>query len=344
MDVNLNPKLLDVVAVPETSAANVAAVTGTVVEMLRNNSFLVEISDEHGVPKEFIAVSASDAKVAPPSAPPSFKGAQLPRSRQLFEEGILLLQNGLLEQANKRFAEAFRLESTLAGTLMNLANQLAEKSAFESAMLIYRLISELQPQYSLARENLAITHLNRGTHYARLGAMDKAIEDYNVCLWLGPSEGVVHLSQRNIVAAFTRLGITHVEIKRYEEAMTYFVAACQLWPFEDTRKNLGLALVSILAARYEGHGIPSQSNFRQAMLMGLTFSECLNAFGATLASLGKIEEGRNAVRAASEADPNNQLARKNLEKLSAPQVSFDLSASMWGLELVEPIPARVALQ
>jgi len=344
MNVHLNPKLFDVVEVPDSSTPNLAAVTGTVVEMLGNNSFLVEISDEQGVPKQLVTVPASDAKVVWPSPIPPSKDAKPPRSRQLFEEGILLLQNGLLEQATKRFAGSFQLEPRLAGTLMNLGNQLAEKSAFESAMLIYRLISELQPQYALARENLAITHLNRGTHYARLGAMDKAIEDYNICLWLGPSERVVQLSQRNIVAAFTRLGITHVEIKRYEEAMTYFVAACQLWPFEDTRKNLGLALVSILAARYEGHGLPNQSNFRQAMLMGLTFSECLNAFGATLASLGKVEDGRNALRAAAGADPDNQLARKNLEILSAPHVSLDLSASMWGLESVEPTPAQVTLQ
>jgi tetratricopeptide (TPR) repeat protein len=343
MDVKLNPKLFDVVALRDESAPE-AAVTGTVVEIVGNGSLLVEVADEHGVGKEIVTLSAEGAKVVWPATDAPFKGPETPNSRQLFEEGILLLQNGLLDQGKKFFAESFKLEPKLAGTLMNLANQLAEKSAFESAMLIYQLIDELQPRYSLARENLAITHLNRGTYFARLGAMDKAIEDYNICLWLHPSEQIVQLSQRNIVAAFTRLGITHIEIKRYEEAVTYFVAACQLWPFEDTRKNLGLALASIFATRYEGHGIPSKQNFKQAMLMGLTLSECLNAFGATLTSLGRIVDGRNAIRAALETDPHNERARKNLDILSGGEVSSDLSSAMWGLESVEPAPTRIAVQ
>jgi tetratricopeptide (TPR) repeat protein len=333
MNLELNPKILDVVVLPKTVPA-VPPLTGTVVELFGNGLLLVEVTDDNGVPKKLVTVPAEDVKVVWPAM--ETQEENRPQSQQSFEEGILLLQNGLIDHAKKRFIESFKLDPKLAGTLMNLGNQLAEKNAFDSAMFLYQLIVELQPAYSLARENLAITHLNRGTKYAHLGAMDKAIEDYNICLWLDPSERVIQLSQRNIVAAFTRLGITHIEIKRYEEAMTYFVAACQLWPSDDTRKNLGLALVSIFAARHEGHGIPSEVSFRQAMLMGLSFSECLNAFGATLASLGQTADARSVVKAAFEADPRNDLARKNLDILSAHEVPSEFSVSMWGLETVEP--------
>jgi tetratricopeptide (TPR) repeat protein len=344
MDVKLNPKLLDVVAIRGDSAPTSTAKTGTVVESFGHDSWLVEVADERGIPRELITVRAADVQVLWPATSAASEEGADGHSRHLFEEGLLFLQNGLIDQAKQRFSDAFQLEPKLAGTLMHMGSQWIEKNMFEPAMFLYHLIMELQPDYSLARENLAITHLNRGTHYARLGAMDKAIEDYNICLWLRPSQEVVQLSQRNIVAAFTNLGITHIQIKRYEEAVTYFVAACQLWPFEDTRKNLGLALASIFAAKYEGHGIPSKQNFKHAMLMGLTLSECLNAFGATLASLGRMVDGKNAIRAALEADPDNERARKNLDILSGREVSSDLLASMWGLESLQPAPTHIAVQ
>src|SRR5258708_6316900 len=139
MDVKLNPRLFDVVALRAKSASAVPASKGTVVELLGNDSLLVEMADDHGVAKDLITVAAGEVEVVWRAEKHKPSEKSLPKARQLFEEGLLLLQNGLVDQATKRFAECFRLDSTFAGSLMNLANELAKKNTFESAMFVYQM-------------------------------------------------------------------------------------------------------------------------------------------------------------------------------------------------------------
>ena len=124
------------------------------------------------------------------------------------------MQNALVDEARGYFSRAFALDSRLAGALLNSANQLGEKGALDAAMVVYALIMELQPGYEIARENLARAHLNRGVATARIGALDKAILDFDKAMRLRPSPETVNLAKKNIAAAYTKLGIDHVAKKR----------------------------------------------------------------------------------------------------------------------------------
>ncbi len=340
MNVELNPKLLDIVeAKVDLSTLGVfAGMRGTVVEMLGEppQLFLVEMADQSGITKGFATLTAEQIRSVWTYREPAVAEAAVSEATRAFEEGILNLQNGLIEEAKRQFARAFELDPQLAGNLVNAANDLARKGAFDAAIVVYELILDVQPQRELARENLAITHLNRGVEYARRGAIDKALEDFTTALLVGPSQRIVGLIQKNLVAAYTQLGIRHAEIKRYEEATDNFVLAFALSPSDTTRRNLGLTFVSLLASKMEGRVFMVRERIlRQAMRMGLSLSECLNAYGATLASLGQMSEARQALEAALEANPANELAKKNLEIVLAQKSPLEIPVFLLGLKAVE---------
>jgi tetratricopeptide (TPR) repeat protein len=156
---------------------------------------------------------------------------------------------------------------------------------------------------------------------------------------LYPSGEIAQKAQHNLVAAYTQLGIRLAEINRHQEAVVNFLVALQIGPSDLTRRNLAIALVSLQASRAEGvRQTPSISGFRNPIQMGLTFSECLNAFGATLANLGDVEGGRRAFLEAIQADSENELARMNLAKLDTSRESAGPSWMNFGISLIEPQP------
>ena len=70
--------------------------------------------------------------------------------------------------------------------------------------------------------------------------------------------------------------------------------------------------------------------------MGLTLSECLNAFGATLANLGDVEGARRALMEAIQADPGNELARMNLGRLDAAKEKAGPAWMNFGISFLNP--------
>jgi Flp pilus assembly protein TadD len=75
--------------------------------------------------------------------------------------------------------------------------------------------------------------------------------------------------------------------------------------------------------------------------MGLTLSECLNAFGATLANLGDVEAARRALLAAVKSDPENEQARNNLARLDTAKETAGPSWMNFGISSIEPQHAVV---
>lgn len=328
-----NARLLDAIKLPSSLGSSPFHM-GVIVEMLTkpHKSALIEISNEEGVPVDFI-ITEIEKVVADWEAPQS-EGRPADKSGiEQFELGLLFLQNGLVSKAKAAFAEAFRMDPRLAGTLMNLANESAGRSAFEVAIFLYWMILELQPNYQLARENLAITHINQGVAFARHGAIIKAVEEFSAALLLKPTQSTLELGQNNLVAAYTSLGMQFASMKRYQEGMQFFYMALQLNPREEVvRRNLALALTALAASTYESGGLPSDEEFNRFIDMGLSLSEALNAFGATLAGLGRMVEAQDALRKALEVDPRNELARNNLEVLESREMHSELPLGISPLE------------
>jgi tetratricopeptide (TPR) repeat protein len=339
MNTEINPKLLDVV---EYRVGD-DLFAGTVVDTLGSGMVLIEGSDESGVARHLDAVGADEIITLKVRRQPEQDLSGYPDAQQAFEQGIFLLQNALVDEARGYFSRAFALDSRLAGVLLNSANQLSERGALDAAMAVYALIMELQPHYESARENLAVTRLNRGVASARIGALDKAILDFDLAMRLRPSPETVNLAKKNIAAAYTKLGIDHVAIKRFEEARHFFAVAFRLDPADEVAaKNLGFAVVCSAAWNRPRIELPSEETFRESLGLGLTYSECLNAYGATLALLGDASVARRVLQRAMEIDPANELPQRNLAILSLREGIPDPRQLELGLRAMQADPAHLA--
>lgn len=337
MNLELNPKLLDVVEFEVSSLGTTVKRRGTIVETFGEppGAVFIEMTDSQGLPLSYVTQKIEDIKRVWAAQAPA-REPRLTEAEQYFEKGILFLQNGLIARGKEHFARAFSLDANLRASLLNATNALAQKGKLDAAIRVYGLILELQPQYQLARENLSAAHVQRGIRLGRAGLLNQGIEDFNLALMLRPRQESVELIRKNLVAAYTRLGIQHSDIKQYQEAVSYFIVAFELDLSDTTQRNLALALVASSAAKTESASpVPDVEFFRQAIQMGLTFSECLNAYGATLARHGRVSEARRALEAAVEADPKNELAKKNLETMLRQEIPGDLMTGLMPLEAQE---------
>ncbi|MGB9488265.1 MAG: hypothetical protein WCD04_19400, partial [Terriglobia bacterium] len=256
MNIELSPKILDVVEVPNRflGSETPGVALGTVVEVFGEprGELLVEVTDENGVPLDLVLLPASETKKLWSSPKPEKQASSDEGATNEFQKGVLLLQNGLLAEAKTYFELAFKHDPRLAGTLMNSANGLAERGMYDAAIFVYQLVLELQPGNRLTRRNLAAMHINRGIQYSKRGAPDKAVEEFGHSLSLEPSGEIAQKAQHNLGAAYTQLGTRLAEINRQQEAVATLYFALQISPSDVTRRNLAIALVSLQASRAEG--------------------------------------------------------------------------------------------
>jgi tetratricopeptide (TPR) repeat protein len=160
----INPKLFDMVSFETSRGGATRVLTGTLVELLGPDSGLVEISNESGIATEFLSIPLRDMNVVWSNTISPV--VEHENGENYFQEALLLLQNGILPLAKDTFRKAFAIQPNLAGTLTNLTNDLASKRSFDSALMLYQIIMELQPNYKLARENLARTYPDQPERHA----------------------------------------------------------------------------------------------------------------------------------------------------------------------------------
>ncbi len=316
--------------------------TGTIVETFGAppKAVLIEIADSQGVPESFVTKKVQDIKKVW-DAKPAAEQTILREARHYFENGFLYLQNGAFGRAKEQFAKAFSIDQDFRASLLESTNALARQGKLDAAIRVYSLLLELQPAYEVARENLAAAFVQRGVKRGRTGLLDQAVEDFKTALILRPKRPEsLDLIQKNLVAAYTHLAVQHSNMNLYSEAVGYFVFAFELGPSDLTQRNLAIALIASSVPKTEsGSQVPGEDFFRQAIQMGLTFSQCLNAYGATLAHHGRISEAVRTLERAVDVDPKNEMARKNLDTLLRPEPPGDLPT---GLTPLEPREMHVA--
>ena len=205
--------------------------------------------------------------------------------------------------------------------------RLRQRRALRDSCRLHRRV------FGLVNQLAAHPLVQRGIRFGRSSLLHEAIEDFNYALMLRPTDDAVYLVRKNLVAAYTQLGVWHSDIKQYSEALNYFIFAFDLDPSDLTQRNVAIALVASSTAKTElDSPLPPADFFRQATPMGLSLSESLNCYGATLARHGRIPEARRALRAAVEADPRNDMARSNFETISTQDIPSNLTLGLIPLE------------
>ena len=225
---------------------------GTVVVSFDNpdEAYDIEFVDESGQSK--FAYSVKPAQIS--------TGDEI--AQQTFESGLALLNSGDVAQAEQLLRESITLRPHYVAGLHNLViDRLGGSRKWAALIEALRLVIRLNPDYhenghrlaDYARDNLANAYNNRGVDSAQKEDSNKAIVWFDFALAVGPRNDVATLIRRNIVKRYTSMGIRAYQRGDHEGAMMFMLRACEIDSSEQTRHNIGVALVH-LSLKYSQDG------------------------------------------------------------------------------------------
>jgi len=285
--------------------------------------YVVEFSDEEGVEIATVALAPDQLEVTwlfdehkskqiqPPEQP-----SQQPAAKTYFEEGMLYLNNGMLDEAKEKFRQAFEIEPDLAGNLLNAAKPFAEQEEWDLAVFICRLVLSLQPERQIARDNLAASYVNIGVEQARNQQYNEAVKYFDRALAVNPSQGILQQIQHNFMVLYTTIAVSEVTQDLFEEACDHFRLALQIAPTAETRKNwvffqTSWGVFEEITQSGRPHSLP-QDYPAIAAETGIEISELYNTRGLTLVKYRKLDEAIHAFKEAIRLNPQNNHAYENL--------------------------------
>ena len=141
--------------------------------------------------------------------------------------GIVLINQGRLDDAIRHFSEALRMNPGNAGTLNNLGMALRNQGKINEAIKHFSEALRINPEY-------AEVHNRLGFALAKHGKMEEAINHFSEALRISPEYAGAH---NNMGYALERQG-------RTEEAIDHYSQALQINPrFAEAHNNLAIALM-----------------------------------------------------------------------------------------------------
>jgi tetratricopeptide (TPR) repeat protein len=181
---------------------------------------------------------------------------------------------------------------------------------------LLRLATRVDPNYEIARVNLAVAFLNFGVGKARKKKYFEAIELFYSALGIRTDSETESRIRTNIVMAFTTLARESFQNDRVEDGFGYVRTAFLVLQDEITRRNLGLAygnlgVFHMRSQRFEF----ALEQFERAEDSGVVLPEYLNDRGVCLVFLGRINEAIQVFERVLGMNPQNEVAQFNLAKL-----------------------------
>lgn len=175
-------------------------------------------------------------------------------AERMFANGLALLEECNLVEAEQRLRETIRLRPHYAAVLHNLViDQFHEARNWAGLIGALRLIIRLNPDYQVgtdrladyARENLSNAYNNLAIDSARRGDSVKAILLFDVALAVGPGNEMGGRIRRNLTREYTSMGIQAHQRGELKECLLNMLRACEIEPGDRARHNVGVALVNV---------------------------------------------------------------------------------------------------
>jgi tetratricopeptide (TPR) repeat protein len=247
-------------------------------------------------------------------------------ANEAFERGKALGKAGRHAEAVLEFRRAVKIQHDYVGVLNNsMVKSFEGSDDWQRRITAMRLVLRVDPDYQIARNNLAIAFMNYGVQKAAEGDLESSRELHHLALSVGPSPEIASDLQRNIGAAYTGLGMRAHEAGRFEEAHMHFRNASAFHPSDQTRHNLALSCASCAFWLMDLGRIEEATNlFERAQDGGLITPRLLNDYAVALASSARMQDAELAIEMAIEIEPDNEILHQNLATirrgLSAPVV------------------------
>jgi len=218
---------------------------------------------------------------------------EAPSPALLFNLGVVLENQGLVDQAIEKYRACLEGDPSYYAARYNLGRLLHRKGRFLEAAAEHRRVLETEPRYVLARVGLAEA-------LRRVGRVEEAVREFEEAVRQDPKAPL----------AWDGLGGALGQLGRYREAEAAFRRAIELDPKTASyRANLGFAL--LFQKRLE----EAEGVLREAYALGPDDPQVRNGLASVLLEEGRLEEAERLFRETIRLRPEDTLARDGLEEI-----------------------------
>ncbi len=238
--------------------------------------------------------------------------------------GFAYLNEGMFDEAIKKFRQALQIRPDHAKTHKNLGIAYFNKGMDDEAIREYRQALRINP-------NFADTYRDLGDIYLNKGMFAEAIREYRQALWIDPDYTEVHNNlglafynkgmfaeairefqqatrlSPDLAEAFYNLGNAYAKKGMYDEAIREYQQALRLRPdLAAAHMNLGIA--------YAKKGMDDEAirEYQQATWLGPDFAEAFYNLGNAYAKKGMYDEAIREYQQALRLKPDLTKARYQL--------------------------------
>jgi protein O-mannosyl-transferase len=218
--------------------------------------------------------------------------------------GISLAQQGQVAAAMQYYRAALELDPDYALAKYNVAHELADQQQYAEAISDFEAVAAARPEDVATRNVLAST-------LVRAGRVDDAIRTYQEALAIAPDDATTH----------NGLGLVLENAGRLDEALAQYEAALRADPkLLEVHNNLGSVLLK------QGRLDEAIGHFRALLKQQPEYQRAQDNLGVALASKGELPEALAHLREAVRLQPDNAQTHFNLGNVLALQGGFDAAA------------------
>lgn len=218
------------------------------------------------------------------------------KSRAINNLGHAYFERGQVDEAIKLYELALHFDPNNAEAHCNIGNVYESKGLTDRAITHYLKALELKPVFAEARFNLAGA-------YASQGRFDSAVKYFQSALKMKPDDAEAH----------NDLGTVYYNQERFNEAIYEYTRAISLkQDSEDVFR-----VYYNLAVAYERVDMLDDAIKAYETVQGLNpdYAVVYNDLGVAYEKKGWIDKAINQYRAALQLNSNDQLAKRNLERI-----------------------------
>lgn len=233
---------------------------------------------------------------------------------QWLEKGVLLEQQGQINEALSCYESAIALAPTLARAHFNRGNILLDRGDIQNALDAYLTAVKYKPESAAA-------HFNIGNAHLRLGAREAAAAAYRRAVALKPDFSDAHAALELALGrdldeaeACFRQGLAEQDLEQLDRAKAFYYQALAIKPDHIAAcNNLGGILLR------EGQADMAAPYFRRASEADPTNAATLMNLGDALKALGQTEAALASYRRSVEAAPGYAAALVRLGNMQGDQ-------------------------
>jgi Flp pilus assembly protein TadD len=212
---------------------------------------------------------------------------------QLYNTGVVLMNQGLLDEAEEKFRACRELNPlyTAAGT--NLGYLLYVQGRLEESAAEFREVLQITPRHVPSLIGL-------GESLRRMGRLERA----------GAVLGRATRIDAGSARAWSHLGMVLYDRKHYAEAEAAFRKAAKFGPEDaDARSRLGMSLIA--QERFD-EALPV---FRESLELQPHHVQARNGLALVFAAKGEFDRAERLFREVLRASPNNEQARRGVARM-----------------------------